>query len=219
MRQEIPDKNIFMMCEKLNESAISELPAGYHIRTCRKDELDIWKAFHFDTIEEFKENEAFMTQYFSDVYAKNEDLFYQKCVFICDESFITDGTATPIATCFIWKSYGSINTIHWLKTLKGYEGKGLGRALLSVLMKNLPSEEYPIYLHTQPASYRAIKLYSDFGFALLSDETIGYRHNDLQECLPILKEYMPQKDFENLKITTAPKDFLAAVKTSKINQF
>ena len=213
MRQEIPDKNIFMMCEKLNENAISEIPEGYHIRTCRKDELDIWKSFPFDTIEEFEENEAFMTQYFSDVYTENEDLFYQKCLFLCD------GSETPIGTCFIWKSYGSINTIHWLKTLKGYEGKGLGRALLSVLMKDLPSEEYPIYLHTQPASYRAIKLYSDFGFALLSDKTIGYRHNDLEECLPILKEYIPQKDFENLKITTAPKDFLAAVKTSKINQF
>jgi hypothetical protein len=44
MSEEIPDLNLFMMCEKLNEKAISELPNGYHIRNCRKTELDIWKA-------------------------------------------------------------------------------------------------------------------------------------------------------------------------------
>jgi hypothetical protein len=30
--------------------------------------------------------------------------------------------------------------------------------------------EYPVYLHIQPSSFRAIKLYSDFGFSLLSGD-------------------------------------------------
>ena len=43
LEKDIPDLNIFMMCEKLNEDALREIPEGYHIRNIRKDELDIWK--------------------------------------------------------------------------------------------------------------------------------------------------------------------------------
>jgi hypothetical protein len=39
MENEIPDKNLFMMCKKLNTSAFAELPDGYHVRTCRRNEL------------------------------------------------------------------------------------------------------------------------------------------------------------------------------------
>lgn len=39
--EEIPDKNVFMMCEALNHDALSELSANYSIRNCRPDELDI----------------------------------------------------------------------------------------------------------------------------------------------------------------------------------
>lgn len=42
------DFNIFMMCEKINNDALTDIPKGYHIRTCRKDELDIWYEFPFD---------------------------------------------------------------------------------------------------------------------------------------------------------------------------
>ena len=37
----IPEKNLFMMCKALNSNAISELSDEYHVRTCRRDELDI----------------------------------------------------------------------------------------------------------------------------------------------------------------------------------
>jgi hypothetical protein len=86
-------------------------------------------------------------------------------------------------------------------------------------MSSLTENDYPIYLHTQPSSFRAIKLYSDFGFALLTDPIIGYRQNHLEECLPILKAHMLQKDFEKLQFTKAPENFLKAVKSSTINQF
>ena len=39
--EEIPDKNIFMMCERLNPGALSELPDGFFVRSCRPDELDV----------------------------------------------------------------------------------------------------------------------------------------------------------------------------------
>jgi hypothetical protein len=45
---EIPDLNLFMMCSALNAEALRELPPGFHVRTCRKSELDLWKRFPFD---------------------------------------------------------------------------------------------------------------------------------------------------------------------------
>ena len=141
MKEEnIPDLNIFMMCDELNKEALSDIPNGFHIRYCRKDELDIWKEFPFDNDSDKNEYKEYMTNYFNDVYAPNEELFYKSCLFLCDTN------DKPIATCFAWKSYDSVYTIHWLKVLKGYEGMGLGRAIISEVMKNVPKEGYPIYL-------------------------------------------------------------------------
>jgi hypothetical protein len=80
-------------------------------------------------------------------------------------------------------------------------------------------KDYPIYLHTQPSSYRAIKLYADFGFTLITDPMIGNRKNDIEECLPILKENMPKEYYKKLSTTKAPKEFLQIVNNSLINEF
>ena len=211
--QDIPDLNIFMMCDSLNENALSDLPNGYHIRNCRPDELELWMEFPFDNEEDKINYKDFMKNYYNNVYKKQEDEFYKRCLFICDEN------DKPITTCFIWKAYGRINTMHWFKTLKEYENKGLGRPLLSYIMKPLNDNDYPIYLHTQPGSFRAIGLYSDFGFKILTNKTIGYKNNDYEECLPILKEFMRKDKFDKLEFVLAPKEFDESAKTSKIDEF
>lgn len=213
MEEQIPDKNLFMMCRKLENDAVKKLPEGLYVRYCRKNELDIWKAMHFDTPELAARYHDFMTAYFNDVYLPKGNLFYRRCLVVCDKD------DKPIGTCFLWNSYNTIWTLHWLKVLKEYEGRGIGRALLSIVMESLSESEYPVFLHTQPSSYRAIKLYSDFGFCFLSDPVIGNRQNDLEECLPILERYMPRSDFEKLKIAPAPQLFLNAVCSTNTNEF
>lgn len=213
MKEQLPDKNIFMMCKALNPNALCELPAGFHMRSCRRDELPLWKAIPFDDPVTADEFEPYMTAFFETTYGGKEDVFFANTLFVCDES------DQPVGTCLLWKAYGEFNTIHWLKVLKPFEGLGLGRALLSLIMRDLSPEDYPIYLHTQPESYRAIKLYADFGFELLTDPVIGLRENDLTECLPILKAYMPEKDFLTLKTTQAPASFIECMAQFDTNQF
>jgi len=213
---EIPSKDLFMMCEKLNTNALRKLPPQFHFRLCRRDELEIWKEMHLDfscTPDQRGEYMQFMTDYYNAVYAEKSDLFFQKCLFACNKK------DKPVGRCFVWKAYEKINTIHWYKVLKEYENQGIGRALLTAVMKDLKEEDYPVYLHTHPSSFRAIKLYSDFGFCLISDPEVGYRPNDLEECLPILEKYMPESDFKNLKIVKAPQDFLDAAKSSEFAEF
>ncbi len=213
VEKELSDKNLFMICQKLNPNALSRLSEEYHIRNCREDELNIWLEMPFDDPGDAEKYRAYMADYFSRVYAKKGPLFYEKCLFVCDHS------DRPIGTAFVWKSYDKFNTIHWLKVLKKYEGRGIGRALLSVVMAALKDGDYPVYLHTQLGSYRAIKLYSDFGFELLSDPIIGNRKNDLEECLPILEKVMTNIDFKKLKYTRAPRHFLSTLEGQKNNEF
>lgn len=209
----LADKNLFMMCAALNRTALSDLPDAYHVRTCRRDELDLWKAMPFDSPEAAAEQRGMMTQYFEEVYAPRESAFFQRCLFVCDKD------DAPVATCFGWKSYGRVSTVHWFKVLKAYEGLGIGRALLSIVMQSFAAADYPVFLHTQPGSFRAIKLYSDFGFALVTDPVIGHRHNEWVEGLPFLQARMFPQDFAGLRFASAPKDFLEVVASSPINEF
>lgn len=210
---EIPDLHLFMICEDLDRSALTELPAGYHIRNCRKDELAFWKAMPFDDPAEATQYDGFMTEFFDRVYAPAGDLFFETCRFVCDSN------DHPIATAFIWKAYNAIHTFHWLKVLKPHEGKGIGRALVSRVMIELKEQDFPVYLHTHPSSFRAVKLYSDFGFKLLTDPVIGRRKNDLEESWPILEKHLPPACFGRLVRTTAPKSFLATLASAHDDQF
>lgn len=171
-----------MMCEQLNKAALALLPVGYKVRNCRPDELDVWKAFPFDTPEEAGAYQGFMTQFFEETYGGQEDLFFEKTLFVCDTF------DKPLATCASWLAYGKFQTIHWFKTLKAYEGQGLRRALLSIIMTRFESTDYPIFLHTQTGSFRAIKLYADFGFKLLQGTSFGSRNHYLDPYLPVLKK-------------------------------
>ena len=213
LNEKIPDKNLFMICRELKLDALRELPEKYHIRNCQRDELDIWKAFPFDDATQAEVHRGYMTSYFDNVYAPKGDLFYRRCLFVCDNRNV------PIATGFIWKAYNEFNTIHWLKVLKHHEGGGIGRGLLSIILGRLLGTDFPVYLHTQPSSYRAVKLYSDFGFAFLTDPVVGTRTNDLEECLPILKHCMPDGVFGRLRFTRAPEGFLNIMEAEEFCQF
>ena len=202
-----------MMCRALDASTLSSLPDGYFLRLIEPEELPRWMAFPFDTSEQALQHRAYMEAYYQQAYAAREAEFFSRCTMLCD-------AGGPVGTGFIWPAYEPRQTtLHWLKVLRGYEGKGLGRAMLSHLLSGLEASSYPVYLHTQPESFRAIKLYSDFGFALLTDSQVGLRPNDLQQALPLLKQSMTPEAFDSLRFTKAPAAFLEAVASSSVNQF
>ena len=213
MSKDTGENNLFMMCRELNRAALSDIPAGYTIRPCREDEIDIWKAIHFDSAEAAKEFRPFMDEYFELVYRPEYSRFMKNCLFICDAD------DRPVGTCFAWKAYGCVTTIHWFKIIKSMEGMGLGRALLSHVMRSIPENEYPVFLHTHAGSIRAMKLYSDMGFALITDEMVGYRSNDLSESMDYLKENLEETVFESLRYAKAPAYFLEAALSTEYEQF
>ena len=209
MKYDIPELNLFMKCSCLQEEAFGKLPEGYTVRLCRRDELEIWKVL---ALEE-PQYVDYLMEYFDAVYADKADEFFERCLFVCDPQ------GKPVGTCFLWKAYGKIETIHWLHVLPEYEGLGLGRALLTEVLQRAKAEDFPIYLHTHPHCLRAVHLYNEFGFQLVTDPVVGYRSNDWEEAMKYLKLYMPEKYVEKLQFVRADEEFLQAARSSKQSEF
>lgn len=200
---ELPDRNLFMVCREMNADAAAALPEGFSFALCTPEDLPDWYAFPFDRPEDAVRHAPYMRAYFERVYAPRGNLFFERCL------FVRSPEGEKVGTCFLWPAYGRVTTLHWLKVKQEYEGQGIGRALVARTMRQ--AADYPIYLHTQPESCRAIGLYSDFGFALLTDPFIGPRKNDLNECLPWLKQRMG-RHFDRLTYDTADSDLLDAAR-------
>ncbi len=191
---EIPDLNLFMACPALRREALAPMPQGFYLRSLRRDEWALWKAMPFDEPGLARAYDEYMTDYFNRTYRAQEALFYERCQVICDAS------DQPVGTGFTWLQYGRYWTLHWIKVLKGYEGIGLGRGLLSALLDQLQPQDFPVFLHTQPSSYRAIKLYSDLGFSFLDMPVIDGRENGLASSIPVLKSMMPEAAYHRLSV-------------------
>ena len=210
---ELAGGNLFMMCVRPDETEFTDIPEGYHIRTCRPDEIELWKTIHFDDEITAGEQKPYMDLYFKTVYEPEGDEFQNRCLFLCGADDV------PVGTCFAWRAYGRITTIHWYKIRKDCEDRGLGRALLSYVMRSVAAEDYPVFLHTHPGCFRAIKLYTDFGFSLLTDAGVGYRTNDLEASLPYLRRMMPEAVYGALTFASAPDELLDAARTSEFSHF
>jgi len=204
--ENIGQLNLFMVCETPNAQAFSELPPKYSMRLCRHDELEKWMHTALQ-----KEWVSVIAGYYARVYAPRAEEFFSRCTFVCNAD------NEPVATGFLWQAYnGKVNTLHWVRTMPEYEGCGLGRALLSHL---LTDARCPVYLHTQPSSACAIKLYSDMGFALVTNPTIGHRKNNLDESLPVLQQVMPAGDYANLRFVEINDTLHQAALTNEFSEF
>lgn len=213
--QDVMNMNIFMMCEQPNERAMRTIPEPFTIAPCEPSAFDAWKRLqiHPETGAEANAINTVLDAYRNDVYDKHGDLFFSQCFLVYNEK------GEPVGTCAYWKAYGAVHTIHWLKVLPAYEGLGIGRALLSHVMREMPQGGFPLYLHTHPTCIRALSLYADLGFSLLSDPIIGTRRNDVFACMPFLKQNMEAAAFKRLHMQASPSDFLQIVSASNVVEF
>ena len=121
------------------------------------------------------------------------------CIFLKD---IIEGIY--IGTCCAWFSEIDEKVfpiLHWLAVVPQYRNKGCARMLITETLK-IFSQKYgnqAIYLHTQPSSYQAIKLYNDFGFNIAKEDCYGHTVNEYAEAMEILERVMDNKAFERLR--------------------
>lgn len=162
-----------MRCDQIDKSAFLELSSDVEIEFYKTGMEAVWAQIQKSAGAFEKESEEQIKSYFMRKFGHNTTELQKRCIFFKDIN-----KREYIGTCMAWvekKGNKVIPVLHWLAVVDKYSGRGYARMLITQEM--LLFEQYApnrsIYLHTQPGSYRAIKLYSDFGFCMSKNEVYG----------------------------------------------
>lgn len=198
MCQNIEYKSIIMRCDKINHKAYRELPANTTVEFYRDNMEETWKDIQKSAGEFPSKTDDEVIYYFFEKFGTQKTLLEKQCLFLKD--YITQNY---IGTCMAWESYKgtvSIPILHWLAVSNSFSRQGFARVLITQVLrifeKNYSGKS--IYLHTQPSSYPAIKLYHDFGFRICKEDTYGTAVNECDEALGVLRNVMRSEEFERL---------------------
>lgn len=179
----IPYKHILMKRPKGAAIRNYELPAGYSFCHYNEGNESEWAEIE-SSVAEFDGPASAATYYNREFMPYAEELKRRQL-------FIQNPDGKKIATITAWwKMTGERRDaiIHWVAVRPEYQGKGLGKALVSGGIKLMVSIEGDVdmYLHTQTWSYKAINIYLDAGFELLQHETFGGFKNEYDEAIEVL---------------------------------
>lgn len=77
---------------------------------------------------------------------------------------------------------------------------GLGKALCCATMNIFEEHKnFPVYIHTQPWSWKAIFLYLSLGFKLQKADTFSHYENEYYKAMAELERIVTAEQFEYLK--------------------
>lgn len=195
INRNIPYKNIIMEHNRKNQNVRVNLPKEFKLKKYQIGDENYWAKLEtdigdFDTIES-------ALKYFKNNYMIELEKIKNNCFFIINEE------KTPIASCILWYNMSKnkpIFTIDWLVVDEKYQGNGLGKVILSETLKlaNTLNKNTPIFLHTQPWSYKAINLYNKFGFSILKSKTFSNYVNEYNDAVKILKDLYSYETYYNI---------------------
>ena len=146
------------------------LPEPFSIRNFMPGEGELWAAIE-SAAAEFKTQEK-AREHFNLEFGDYQDEFCSRCQFLVAANGRAIGTATA------WRSpsyrgrlYGRL---HWVAIHPDFQGRGLSKPMVGAAMHRLQTFHDRAYLTSQTTSWKAIKVYLDFGFSPLV-ETDGHR--------------------------------------------
>lgn len=168
------DKNVkyygVMMVQNQRIYPMYMLPKGYTFNDYKLGDEEDWAIIE-TAVGEF-ENHSEGKAYFLKTFGQEINETIRRCLFVCDKH------QNKIATASAWfgKFEGEIHPrIHWVAVHPEHRGKGIGKALISELLKRYSElgEDDSVYLTTQTWSYTAINIYKKFNFIPYNDNRKG----------------------------------------------
>ena len=97
------------------------------------------------------------------------------------------------------RGINSVSSLYWLVVDEQYQGKGLGRALCTAVMNiYVKRRGLPVYIHTQPWSWKAIFLYRFLGFRLRKTDTFSNYVNEYGKAAAELSKIVSEEQYELL---------------------
>jgi ribosomal protein S18 acetylase RimI-like enzyme len=159
--------SVVMYLPSLEARPAYPMPAGYAGRRFRRGEERTWAEIEASVGEFETANEAL--RHFEEEFGGHPAEVEDRCYFLCTEE------GEPIGTGTAWFNpdyHGEDHgRVHWIAIAPRFQGRGLGRPLVGLVMDRLAQSHRKAYLTTQTTSPRAIRIYLDFGFVpLLTDE-------------------------------------------------
>ena len=190
----IPYYNIIMKCEKPH-AATPVLPEGFRFHMYRDGDEKDWAWLEYE-IGDFSST-AEAEQYFLSSYRGHSRLdIRERCVFVLDEC------GRFVGSCIAWKDIrrsAPVASLHWLVTAPGHQGRGIGKALCQRVMQIFSAHgEFPVYLHTQPWSWKAVLLYAGQGFRLQRTDTFSHYENQFDQAREVLKDILTAEQYRCL---------------------
>jgi len=189
----IPFYNTILKCNHYQSRAI-HLPRGFYFKQYQKGYEKAWAALEYE-IGDF-ESQIEAESYFADTYLTNEKELLKRGVFLVNEQ------EEVVGSCIAWfdnRQREIVSSLHWLVVSPRYQGRGLGRALCQKVMQIFSDlDELPVYIHTQPWSYKAIFLYISLGFKLQKTDTFSHYQNQYDLSISTLKKIVDTKHYDVL---------------------
>ena len=166
----IPFYNTIMKCSDYGYREI-ELPEGFSIVSYRAGYEKGWARLEFS--------------------------LYSNILFALNEN------NDVVGSCIAWQDMrgaSAVSSLHWLVVDEKYQGIGLGRALCIAVM-NIYAEQgnMPVYIHTQPWSWKAIMLYHSLGFNLQKTDTFSHYLNEYEKAIAELRKNITEEQYDLLQ--------------------
>ena len=188
----IPFFNTIMKCSDYSPARV-ELPDGFSIVSYQHGYETGWAKLEY-AIGDFDSPEE-AEKYFVETYLQNTELFPNIL-------FLLNRDHEIVGSCIAWQDMrgeNSVSSLHWLVVQEQYQGIGLGRALCLAVM-NIYAERgaLPVYIHTQPWSWKAILLYRSLGFRLQKTDSFSHYENDYGKAMAELRKIVSAEQYELL---------------------
>ena len=189
----IPFYNTILRCD-CYQTKDAVLPEGYSVVTYQPGCERAWAELECSVGDFDSVNEA--EDYFVSMYLKDTDK-------TDNILFLKDAEDNIIGSCIAWqddRNGALVSSLHWLIVDEDYQRMGLGKALCCAVMNIYAVQgKFPVYIHTQPWSWKAILLYVSLGFILQKNDTFSHYINQYDDAMRTLKELISDEQFKLLE--------------------
>lgn len=193
----IPYYNLILKCDKICTAPVL-LPEGYSFKLYEVGDEKYWAKLETEIGDFSSVEEAEI--YFKTNYCNQIDELKKRCV------FVVDAFGDVIGSCIAWydlKDNNTVASLHWLVVSPKHQGKHIGLALCQKVMDIFNRcGEAPVYIHTQPWSYKAILLYIKLGFNIQKTDTFSHYENQYEQAIETLANILTDKQIKTLNQNT-----------------
>ena len=190
----IPFYDIIMRCDDPQHIQVT-LPEGFYFDTYRDGDDEAWARMELYA-GDFKTYEIALG-YFRSAYLTRREELEKRFVQVRNPEGVS------VCSCIAWKTFRNefpAAALQWLVTAEGYEGLGLAKATaFETVNRYRRLGEAPIWLHTQPWSYKAVWLYYQAGFRIAAKDQFQTFNNRFDQAMPVLETLIPPEKMQLLR--------------------